>query len=168
MNAAFNGFRYPWEEERPVFWGILIAFTVSFLGGMATPLTDWYYSLDFPGWKPPDWAFGPAWTTIFILTTYAGIKSWRAAAPSRKRLVVGAYLANGSLNILWSIFFFTLQRPDLALMEIPFLIVSIILLIGLAQPAGKWAMRAVLPYLIWVSYAGMLNWAVVARNAPFT
>lgn len=164
MNRALQQARLPWEEPRPLFWGIIIALSVGIIGGSATPLTEWYFNLTVPSWKPPDWAFGPAWTTIFILSTFAGVKSWRASRRQQRKRVLTLYLVNGALNILWSLLFFTAQRPDLALFEIPFLWASIAAMVVAARPAGRIAQAALMPYLIWVSFAGVLNWSIASLN----
>lgn len=154
-------------KSRPIFWGVVIALSIGILGGAATPLSDWYYGLDFPDFQPPNWLFGPAWTTIFALATYAGIKSWTSAPPSKRYYILGIYLLNGFLNIFWSILFFTLRRPDWSLYEIPFLWASIALLIWFARPVGFKAQVALLPYIFWVTFAAILNWSIVQLNAPF-
>lgn len=164
MNHALGQAKLPWEEPRPLFWGIVIALGVGFIGGLATPLTEWYYSLIVPSWKPPDWLFGPAWTSIFILSTYAGVKSWRAARRHKRQTILRIYLANGALNIGWSLLFFTLKRPDLALYEIPLLIASILAMILYARAAGRIAQAALMPYLLWVSFASILNWSIATMN----
>ena len=138
-------------------------------GIVATKLDSWYYGLRFPGWKPPDWLFGPAWTTIFLCAAAAAIIGWTApgATPELRRWIVVAWVLNGLLNVLWSLLFFRMQRPDWALMEVGLLWLSIVAMmfaIGRQSPAAVWLL---VPYLVWVSFASALNRAIVVRNEPF-
>ena len=137
-------------------------------GGGLTILGPWYYGLIQPSWRPPDWLFGPVWTIIFILAAYAGVRSWtRAVSAPEKRMVLGLFVFNSLLNMLWSLLFFTLQRPDWALMEIPLLWLSIaMLVVGLYRLDGRSSLL-LLPYLVWVTFAGVLNYHIVVLNAPF-
>ena len=94
-------------------------FLVGLLGGLATEIGPWYRALVKPSFQPPDWLFGPAWTLIFALTAYAAADAWRRAdtEPDRRRIAI-AFTVNGLLNILWSVLFFKLRRPDWALIEV--------------------------------------------------
>ena len=142
------------------------------IGGLLTELGPWYYALKQPTWKPPDWLFGPAWTTIFVCAATAGVLAWRGADISEdkqrgRRLIVGMFGINFVCNLLWSLLFFKLHRPDWALMEVGFLWLSIAALIWVLYPLSKAAGLLLLPYLLWVTFASGLNWAIVKMNAPF-
>jgi tryptophan-rich sensory protein len=153
---------------RPVVVAALAALAVAVLGGLATDLGTWYEALRKPAWQPPDWAFGPAWTLIFALAAIAGVLAWRAApnGAARERILL-LFAINGFLNVLWSLLFFRLHRPDWALIEVGLLWLSIVaLIVGLA-PHSRAASWLLVPYLLWVSFAAMLNLAVVRLNAPF-
>jgi benzodiazapine receptor len=144
-----------------------LAFATASIGGSLTVLDDWYYALIQPSWKPPDWLFGPAWTTLFGLMAWSGVLAWRASAAmaieTRQRLVV-LWALNGVLNVAWSLLFFKLQRPDLAVIEVCLLWASIVLLIQHLRPYAPKAARLLWPYLAWVSFAAALNAAVVYLN----
>jgi benzodiazapine receptor len=141
---------------------------VAILGGLNTDLGDWYYHLRKPAWEPPDWLFGPVWTVIFGLTAVSGVTAWRAAPDQRSRtLVIGLFALNGFLNLMWSLVFFRLRRPDWALVEVGFLWLSILALIVALSPRSKTAGLLLVPYLLWVGFASILNWEVVRLNAPF-
>lgn len=147
-----------------VVWALLLGAA----GGALTPLGPWYYDLIQPGWKPPDFAFGPAWTTIFALSAYAGVRAWHGSnTDAERRLVVVLFAVNSLANMVWSLLFFTLQRPDWSLLEIVPLWLSIVaLMIGL-KGRHPHVVLALSPYLMWVSFAGFLNKAVVDLNGPF-
>ena len=81
--------------------------------------------------------------------------------------IIALFAINGFLNILWSLLFFRLRRPDWALGEVGFLWLSILLPIVVLARFSKPASALLLPYLAWVSFAAVLNWKVVQLNAPF-
>jgi tryptophan-rich sensory protein len=152
----------------PIVVAALAATTVAMLGGLMTELGTWYYGLRQPAWKPPDWLFGPAWTTIFALTAVAGIQAWRDAPDRRARdWLLALFALNGFLNVFWSLLFFRLRRPDWALIEVGLLWLSIVLLIGVLARWSRPAAWLLAPYLAWVTFAAALNAEVVRLNAPF-
>ena len=71
----------------PLLVAAVTAVIVAVAGGLLTDIGPWYRALKFPAWKPPDWAFGPIWTTIFTLAAISAAMSWRAAAPDQKTLI---------------------------------------------------------------------------------
>lgn len=143
---------------------MLLAIVVGGVGGAATDIGPWYYALIKPSWQPPDWLFGPAWTTIYVLTAAAGVRAWRRGSASERRYYLGALALNLVLNILWSVIFFTLKRPDLALLEVLPLWLSIALLIRLVWRYSRLSSVLMLPYLLWVAFAAYLNWTIVQLN----
>ncbi|MBE7219007.1 MAG: tryptophan-rich sensory protein [Caulobacteraceae bacterium] len=150
----------------------LVAFAgfavVAMAGGGATTIGPWYFRLKKPDWTPPGWAFPVVWTTIFVLATVAAGLGWeRSRSPAERRRLVGLFVANGLLNIAWSVLFFHFQRPDWALAEVTGLWLSILVLAAALRPATPLGAALVLPYLAWVSTAAVLNAAIVRLNAPF-
>lgn len=137
-------------------------------GGLSTRLGTWYRDLRKPSWQPPEWLFGPAWTTIFAFATAAAVIGWESA-PTRGAAdwMVALFGVNVVLNVLWSILFFTLKRPDWALIEVAFLFLSIAAIMLAMQPYAGLASLLLLPYLLWVGFASFLNWTIVRLNAPF-
>ncbi|MDJ0683260.1 MAG: TspO/MBR family protein [Alphaproteobacteria bacterium] len=134
-------------------------------GGALTRLGPWYDSLVQPAWKPPDWAFGPAWTAIFVMSGLGFYLLLRALdAPARLRWSIGLFLLNGALNAGWSYLFFYSQDPRAALYEVGFLWLSIAALIVFSRKASATAALLHTPYLVWVAYAATLNWGVVDLN----
>jgi tryptophan-rich sensory protein len=156
----------PWTM--PVGIAIMAALIVALLGGTITDLGPWYESLHKPAFTPPRPVFPIAWTTIFALAACAGVTAWRAARDCRTSdTLIGLFALNGFLNVLWSLLFFRLQRPDWAFAELLLLWVSIASLIVYCLRLSRTASALLLPYLAWVSVAGMLNWQVVQLNGPF-
>jgi benzodiazapine receptor len=152
--------------------GLLLAFALSFgtagLGGAVTDLGPWYQGLQQPAWKPPDQAFGLVWTTLFSLMAVSGWWAWRTTADAlRRRQGLALWAVNAVLNVSWSLLFFKLQRPDWALLEWGLLWLSIVALIWALRRDSALAAWLLLPYLAWVSVAGLLNQAVITLNGPF-
>lgn len=153
---------------RPVIVAAAAAIGVAVLGGLMTDLGPWYLALKQPAWKPPDWAFGPIWTTIFALATASGVIGWRRGPTRREReLVLVLFAANGFLNVFWSLLYFRLHRPDWALLEVPLLWLSVLALIVLLRRFAASAAWLLVPYLTWVAIAAWLNWDTVRLNGPF-
>ncbi|MBU3709202.1 MAG: TspO/MBR family protein [Burkholderiaceae bacterium] len=155
------------SSKKPIVIAILLSLIVGGLGGAATEIGPWYFQLQKPSWQPPDWLFGPAWTTIYVLTSIAGVKAWRRADEVQRRYFMGALLLNLVLNLLWSLIFFTSQRPDIALIEVVPLWLSILLMVLLVRSYSPVSALLMLPYLGWVAFAAYLNWTIVTLNAPF-
>lgn len=139
---------------------LLLPLLIGFLGSLATNagLESWYPTLQKPPWNPPAWLFGPVWTTLFLLMGLASWRIWRIGWDSAE--VRSALLFFGLqliFNVGWSLFFFTFQRLDLALLEIlvlwSLILVTVLRFFALDRLAG-WLL---LPYLLWTSFAAFLN-----------
>jgi len=156
------------SRRKAIVGAALAALALAVLGGLATEIGPWYYALRKPSWQPPDWLFGPVWTTIYALATIAGLKA-ALVAPDRaaRRGIVVAFAINAVLNVSWSLLFFRLHRPDWALIEVGFLwasIVALMVVTGRQRTLSAWLL---LPYLLWVSFASFLNYTIVQLNGPF-
>ena len=153
---------------KPIAVAAAAAIFVAVLGGLMTDLGPWYVNLKQPAWKPPDWAFGPIWTTIFALAAAAGVIGWRHAPSKRQReLMLMLFALNGFLNVFWSLLYFRLHRPDASLLEVPLLWLSVLALIVLLARFARPAAWMLAPYLVWVAIAAVLNWQTVKLNGPF-
>lgn len=149
----------------PVAVGIGAALGVAAVGSTVTDLGPWYRALRQPTWAPPDWAFPVGWTTVYAFTVAAGITAWRTAHRGTERTrLIALFAFNAFLNVLWSLIFFRLHRPDWALVELVPFWLSIVLLIVLAAKRSTSAQRLLAPYLGWVTFAGVLNLAIVRLN----
>ncbi len=144
------------------------AVIVAVLGAAATDIGPWYYGLHKSSLNPPDWLFGPAWTLIYALTALSGVIAWRAAETrTQRRRVLVLFAINALLNVLWSELFFTLHRPDWAFTEVAPFWLSVLALMVFLWPVARRSSWLLAPYLLWVGFAGYLNWAVVRLNGPF-
>ncbi len=144
---------------------LLVSFFTASLGGYFTVLDDWYYSLNQPLWKPDDLVFPIAWTTIFVLCSFsAGLSLNNAPQRTLKINLIFAFLLNAGLNVFWSYLYFFLRRPDLAMLEVIFLWNSILLLIVISKTASIFAAILLIPYLMWVTLASVLNYQTAILN----
>ena len=145
-----------------------VAIVVAIAGAVLTEIGPWYEGLKKPSWQPPDWAFGPEWTSIFVLTVIATALAWQAAEGTGARpILYWALSVTAVFNIAWSAIFFKLRRPDWALREVVLLWLSVLGIIVALGSVSTWAGILLLPYLLWVSTASFLNLRIVQLNAPF-
>ncbi|MBL8789871.1 MAG: tryptophan-rich sensory protein [Rhizobiales bacterium] len=146
--------------------GAIFCVVLAIAGGVLTRIGDWYHALRKPAWKPPDWAFGPIWTLVFFCLTFAIAHSWAEASPGQRRLLLVALAVNGILNIAWSGIFFIMRNPPLALAELAVFWISIMAVIIVMSGISLAAVLFTLPYIAWVSAAGVLNYQIVRLNRP--
>jgi benzodiazapine receptor len=144
------------------------ALSVAIVGMTLTDLGPWYQSLRQPGWAPPAVFYGIAWTTIYALAALAAVSAWLGTRNRRESdTVIAAFALNGFLNMLWSLLFFNARRPDWAFTEGLLLWLSVASLIVISLRHSRTAALLLMPYLAWVSAAGLLNYEVVRLNGPF-
>ncbi|RIV85601.1 TspO/MBR family protein [Aurantiacibacter zhengii] len=152
----------------PVIVAALAALGIATQGATITDLGPWYQGLEKPSWTPPGPVFPIAWTVIFALAAWAAVTAWRRAPNARQAdWLIGMFALNGFLNILWSLLFFRMQRPDWAFAEVLLLWLSILALVVQCWRQSRLSGVLLLPYLAWVTAAAVLNWSVVELNGPF-
>lgn len=132
--------------------------------GALFPPGRWYESLRKPSWRPPNWLFAPAWTVLYAMIAVSGWLVWTTAAPGERLLPMSVYGLQLVLNAIWSGIFFGMKRMKLALGEMALLWLSIAVNIAVFWPLHKMAALMLVPYLAWVSFAFMLNRALVKLN----
>ncbi len=142
---------------------VLVA-VVAAVGGLATAngVAVWYPTLDKPPWTPPNWAFGPVWTTLYTLMAVA---MWNIARTRpTDRMAWGVWGLQLGLNLLWSPVFFALRLPWPGLVVIAALWVSIAGCIGVFWSRSRISAALLVPYLVWVSIAASLNAWIASFN----
>jgi translocator protein len=144
--------------------GAVFCIIMGIAGGLLTQLSPWYYDLVQPKWKPPDWSFGPVWTLVFAFICFAIAYAWDAADASQRTLFLIALAINGILNIAWSGVFFVMKNPKLAFIELVLFWLSIVFLIWVAASISQTAALLFIPYILWVTIAGALNFHVMKLN----
>ena len=144
-----------------IFVTVAICLAVGYISGMVTQsaITTWYPTLIKPVFNPPNWVFAPVWTTLFVMMGIAAGLVWNEIS-SNEVLVKKAlmfFLIQLGLNALWSVLFFGLQNPMLAGLEIIVLWLLIYETYMQFGKINKIASYLLIPYLIWVSFAAILN-----------
>lgn len=140
-------------------------FTASSVGG-------WYALLVRPAIAPPNWVFGPVWTTLYLLMGLAAFLVWRThpmalqkgGMLTRRRIALGAFVVQLALNAGWSVVFFGLYDPGAALTEIAGLWLAILATMLAFATISRPAAWLLAPYLLWVSFAAYLNLAIWLLN----
>jgi len=146
---------------------VVICLFIGFLSGFATQssINDWYPTLNKPSFNPPNWIFAPVWTVLYILMGIAA--GWVWGKGFHHVWVKTALYHFGIqllLNASWSIVFFGLRNPLGALMIILLLLVFILLTIKWFRVVSKKAALLLVPYLIWVGFATLLNFKIWQLN----
>lgn len=129
----------------------------------ASEIPGWYVSINKPSFNPPNWIFGPVWTLLYILMGIAFFLIWKSDAPSKEKAYL-FFALQLILNFFWSIIFFHFHATGAALMEIILLWICILLSILSFYPISKPAAYLLIPYLLWVSFATVLNFAIWKLN----
>jgi translocator protein len=147
---------------------LVVAFVAAAIGAAASVEAGSFYSqLVLPGWAPPSWLFGPVWTVLYALMGIAAWLAWRADGLRAARGALTLFLFQLALNALWSWLFFGWHRGALAFADIVLLWILIV-----ATVIAFWGVRALagallVPYLLWVSFASILNYVVWQLNPEF-
>lgn len=145
---------------------IVVCEAVGIVSGLLTAhgITNWYPTLHKPGFTPPDWIFGPVWTTLFALMGVAGWLVWRLPASRVRSVGLGWFAAQLALNFAWTLIFFRAHLLFAASLEILMLLFAIVMSTvsfgRLSRPAA-WLMT---PYAAWVGFATALSWALWRLN----
>ncbi|MGC9517677.1 MAG: TspO/MBR family protein [Methanomicrobiales archaeon] len=138
-----------------------------FIGSIFTfdSLTTWYITLNKPWWTPPNWAFGPIWTTLYILIGISAYLVWKKGLNRNDvKIALTVFGLQLILNLLWSVIFFGLKSILGGLIEILILWIVILINIILFYRISKAAGLLLIPYLIWVSIATYLNYSIYLLN----
>lgn len=140
------------------------------VGILSTPftlasITGWYQTLHKPIFSPPNWVFGPVWTLLYLLMGISLYLVWKQGWKKQKiKIAMKFFLAQIACNFFWSIFFFGLKSPIVGLIDITLLWIAIIITMKQFYPLSKAAFYLLLPYILWVSFALLLNFSIVVLN----
>ncbi len=128
-------------------------------------IKTWYAQLTKPAWNPPPWLFGPVWTVLYILMGVALYIIWKNKTyHTPKRSAILIWCLQLAFNFLWSLVFFHLHQIGWALIDIGILWILIVLNIFSFSRISKPAAWLLVPYICWVSFAGLLNYAIWQLN----
>lgn len=136
------------------------------IGALATRKSQhtWYRALRKSRLNPPDKVFGPVWTTLYTLSAASATRVFRAEPSSARTRALALWGAQQTFNALWTPLFFGKRRASVALVDLGLLWASLAAYTKAAQRVDRRAAELVVPYLGWVTFAGLLNGAVVKRN----
>ena len=142
---------------------VLITFSASAIGGVVTSVykEPWYSQIIQPSFSPPSWVFGPVWTTLYIMMSMA---IWLHWVSFKERRVLKIYLVHIFFNGIWSIIFFGFHQILIALGNLLIIIIFIIWLMRIYYKTNKLSFLLMIPYLLWSSYALILNVSIFYLN----
>lgn len=128
-------------------------------------VSSWYLTLNKPIFNPPSWIFGPVWITLYLLMGISLYIVWdKGITNKQSKIAVSIFAVQLVLNSLWSIIFFGLKNPLLAFIEIIILWIAILLSIKYFYKISKKASYLLIPYILWVSFAAILNFSIFYLN----
>lgn len=130
----------------------------------ATAIPGWYEQLNQPSFNPPNQVFGPVWTTLYLLMGVSCYRIWSLPPGRQRSIALIVYAAQLLLNFWWSFLFFYFHLIGWALIEILVLWVFILMMIKVFYPLDRVAAFLNIPYLLWVSFATVLNGAYFYLN----
>jgi tryptophan-rich sensory protein len=143
---------------------LVACFAVAALGSLATTpeIPGWYSTLSKPSWNPPNWLFGPVWTTLYAMMAVAAWLVWRRAGWSS---AITLFIIQLILNLAWSFIFFKFHSPGLAFIEIVLLWATIVATTVKFSGISQSAALLFIPYLLWVTFAAALNFSIWRLNS---
>jgi len=152
---------------------LIIAISVCEIAGVigsvftVSAIPVWYAGLAKPAFNPPSWVFGPAWTTLYFLMGVAAFLVWKKGIGRKDaQMALGVFGVQLFLNAIWSIIFFGLKNPGWAFLDIVLLWFAIVGTIIVFHKISRKAALLLLPYLLWVSFAGYLNYSIWQLQTP--
>lgn len=147
---------FPWR----LIGLIALCLAVGGLGSAATmpEIKGWYAGLTKPSFNPPNGVFGPVWSTLYVLMAWAAHAAWADRLARRTFFIILL------VNALWSLLFFGLHRPDLALIDIIGYLTLLVLWIRRLWPEQRLAALLQVPHLAWVAFATVLNASIWQLN----
>jgi len=145
---------------------VILCQMAGFLGSIFTTpaIQTWYKTLNKPFFTPPNWIFSPVWISLFILMGISLFFVWRRADHPKFKIAFIFFFVQLILNILWSVVFFWLRSPLLGLADIVLLWIAILITIQNFLKISKFAGVLLTPYLLWVSFAILLNFSLWILN----
>lgn len=151
------------KESQSEIIGVLLCLTLGILSGYSVQVGDmtWYASLTKPSFNPPNWIFGPVWSALYIMMGVVLGRLWN----EKNQMLLFVFVSQFIFNLLWSPLFFYYHRIDLALYDIGLLWLSLVCFMVLAWRSHyRTIFLLFMPYLLWVSFAGILNLSIYWLN----
>ncbi len=138
---------------------LLLPLSIGFISGLFTAeaIPGWYETLNRPSFNPPNWIFGPVWTSLYILMGISLFLIWKQNPSKQRNLALTVFLIQMILNFCWSFIFFYYHSIGFALIEIIILWISIAVMLVLFYKIKPLAAYLNIPYILWVTFATILN-----------
>jgi len=146
---------------------VAVCILIGFLGSFATrgSVTTWYADLSRPSFTPPDWTFGVVWPILYVMMGISAFLIWNMGfVKTEVKVALGIFGLQLILNGLWTPIFFGLHLIGLALLEIIMMWAAILMTIIVFWRVSKPAALLLLPYILWVSFAVVLNFSLFFLN----
>lgn len=144
-----------------------LCFAVAAIGSAMTipSIGTWYATLTKPSWNPPNWVFGPVWSTLYLCMAVAAWMVWRERGLYAAMIPLALFALQLALNCAWSGLFFALHKPWLAFADIVVLWFAIVATMVSFARVSSFASILLAPYLLWVTFATILNFTVAKMNS---
>ena len=142
---------------------LLVTFVASGTGGFVTSSfkEPWYSEIILPTFNPPSWVFSPVWTVLYIFMSVAAWIAWNKTSDKK---ILQIYFVHLFFNATWSIIFFGFHQIFIALIDLGIILIFIIWLMKIYYKVNKISFLLMMPYLLWSSYALMLNGTIFYLN----
>ena len=146
--------------------GIAVCLCLGFVSGIlsGSGLVEWYQTLNKPFFQPPSWVFGPAWTILYTLMGISIARIWHLNRSPQKNKAINLFVSQFAINLIWSPVFFAFRQPLIALIIIIVMLILIAMTILSFKKIDKLAAIMLIPYILWVSFATLLNASIVYLN----
>ena len=155
------------KDVRKLLYALILPLSAGLLGSLATfsAISTWYKLLVKPPFNPPNWIFGPVWTLLYILMGIALYLVWEKGLKKKKvRTAFWLFIVHLFVNVGWSVVFFGLHSLFGGFVMIIVLELFIVALLWKFHEINKWAAYLLVPYILWVSFAGVLNTTIWLLN----
>ncbi len=142
---------------------LLVTFAASGIGSFVTSSfkEPWYSEIILPSFNPPSWVFGPVWTTLYIFMSVAAWSAWEKTSDKK---ILKIYFIHLFFNSIWSVIFFGFHQIFIALIDLGIILIFIIWLMRIYYQVNKISFLLMIPYLLWCSYALILNGTIFYLN----
>jgi len=160
-----KGMKKNWNTLKTLLLCVLVVYVFALFGSLFTSSavnSSWYNSIRV-SLVPPNWVFPVVWNILFFLIALSLFYAWTSGKKESRKRVAIVFGINLFLNALWSLLFFSLKKTNLAFFELIVLWVSILFMIFTTRKINKKSAWLLVPYLLWLTFAGILNYLIAFR-----
>ena len=156
-----------WNKYKSLFIILLLTYFISLPAGIISgqSVNNWYENIIRPNFSPPNWLFGPVWTFLYALMSYAAWNAWRLCNDEKtKKTILTIYFFHLLVSATWSFVFFGLQQIFFSIFIVFLIIIFIIILMKIYWNISKISMFLMMPYILWCCFALFLNFSIWRLN----